>query len=245
MFYRSRWIWVFAVFGLACSGSSPDSAGGGVTVFAAASTMEAMGRALESFEESTGIEVVASYASSATLARQIEAGADAGIFLCAHADWVGYLEARNLIARRCDYLSNSLVLVVPSDGDVAVAALDDLASPAVERIAIGDPESVPAGMYAAEALVRSGLWERVHSKIVPSTDVRLALLYVERGEAEAGIVYATDARITERVRVVASLDDNDSHEPSTRASCWFVTVIIVCRIHGRTVSSIIESRPSC
>ncbi len=174
--------------------------------FGAASTMEAATRAIEAFEEESGIEVTTSFASSATLARQIEAGADAAVFLSAHADWVGALEAADLVSERTRLFGNSLVIIVPRDSDLALTTPGGLDSDEVERLALGDPEAVPAGMYAKEALTALGLWEAVEAKAVHAMDVRQALLFVERGEADAGIVYATDAAITDKVRVEVRLD---------------------------------------
>ena len=174
--------------------------------FGAASTMEAATRAIEVFEENSGVGVAASFASSATLSRQIEAGADAGVFLSAHVDWVEALYAAGLVSEHTPLLGNSLVLIVPQDSKLSLSEPGSLKNDEVEHIALGDPEAVPAGMYAKEALTKLGLWEAVAGKTVHAMDVRQALLFVERGEVEAGIVYATDAAMTEKVRVEARLD---------------------------------------
>lgn len=188
-----------ALLAAACA-PAPESAP--VLVFAAASTADAVEDAARGFD---GGPVRVASGGSGTLARQIEAGAEAGLFLSANPEWAEYLEGRGLVAARRDLLANRLVLVVPS-GSEGVANPEDLLKANVGRIAIGDPEIVPAGAYAREALRKLGLWNRLERKIVPAGDVRQALLYVERNEAGAAIVYATDARLAEDIRVVYEFD---------------------------------------
>jgi len=188
------------------SGDRALDSGRTLVFFGAASTMEAATRAIEVFEEESGVAVTTSFASSATLARQIEAGADAAVFLSAHADWVAALEAAGLVSERTQLFGNSLVIIVPRDSDLSLSTAGGLESDEVERLALGDPEAVPAGMYAKEALTALGVWEAVEAKAVHAMDVRQALLFVELGEADAGIVYATDAAMTNKVRVEARLD---------------------------------------
>ncbi len=178
----------------------------GVLFFAAASATEAVFRAAEAFEAQSGLAVATSFASSATLARQIEAGAQAGVFLSAHGDWVDVLEGAGLVTERTELLGNGLVLIVPRDSELTFGWPGDLDMNDVEYLALGDPETVPAGIYAKEALVKLGLWERVRARVVRGADVRQALLFVELGEADAGIVYATDAAMTDAVRIEARLD---------------------------------------
>jgi molybdate transport system substrate-binding protein len=179
-----------------------------VVVFAAASATEAVSAMAERFAELAGAEVVRSFAASSVLARQIESGAPADVFISADARWMDYLAARGLIddASRCDLLRNSLVLIAPRGSDAAFeltpgaplsAALDG------GRLAMGDPDHVPAGLYGRQALERLGVWHAVEGRIVRSASVRAALVLVARGEAAFGIVYATDAMVTDEVRVVA------------------------------------------
>ena len=177
-----------------------------VLFFAAASTTEATARAAEAFEAQSGVAVAISFASSATLAQQIEAGAEAGVFLSAHREWTEVLEAAGLVTERTELLGNSLVLIVPRDSELTFGWPGDLDMNDVEFLALGDPDTVPAGIYAKEALVNLGLWESLRAKVVRGMDVRQALLFVERGEADAGIVYATDAAMTDAVRIEARLD---------------------------------------
>ena len=177
-----------------------------VLFFAAASATEAASRAVEAFEARSGIAVATSFASSATLAQQILAGAEAGVFLSAHRDWVEVLEGAELVTERTELLGNSLVLIVPRDSELTFGRPGDFDTNSVEYFALGDPDTVPAGIYAKEALVTLGLWETLRAKVVRGADVRQALLFVELGEADAGIVYATDAAMTDAVRIEARLD---------------------------------------
>lgn len=178
-----------------------------VVVFAAASMVVALDPIAEAYRTDTSIKLTISYASSSTLAQQIENGAPAEVYISADPAWASTLQESGHASQRVDFLGNGLVLVVPAAAGDAVVKPQDLTGEAVKHISIGDPDSVPAGRYAKEALETLGLWEGVQTKLVPGMDVRQALLYVERGEAEAGIVYATDAKGSEAVRVVAVLDE--------------------------------------
>src|SRR5947208_10631158 len=176
-------------------------------VFAAASLSDALEEVGRAFTAATGVRVAASYAASSVLAKQIEAGAPADAFLSAGVAWVDYLEKRGLIrpSSRRDVLRNTLVLIAPADSTLRlrIAPGFDLAG-ALEggRLAIADPDSVPAGEYARAALTRLGVWSRVSDRAVRGENVRAALAYVARGEAPLGIVYRTDAQAERRVRVV-------------------------------------------
>lgn len=177
-------------------------------VFAAASTKDAVDEVLRSFAESRpNASVRASYGSSAALAQQLQLGAEADLFLSANQRWVDALEEKGHVASRHDLLGNRLAAIVPADSKLKLTAPEDLLSDRVQRIAIGQPDSVPAGIYARQALTRLGLWERLKPKAVGSADVRQALAFVETGAAEAGIVYSTDAAISKRVKVAFALDE--------------------------------------
>ena len=192
---------------VALAGCGADgSARAKVGLFGAASTTDALDEIRARFEQTHDAQVRANYASSATLAHQIESGAGADVFLSANVQWVDYLEDKGLVARRRDLLGNRLVVVVPSDSQLRVASLEDLLGEPIERLALGDPEAVPAGIYAKQALVNKGLWERVQKKVVAADDVRRALFYVETGNAQAGIVYSTDAAISDSVKVALEID---------------------------------------
>ena len=188
---------------------------GQVTVFAAASTTDAVQAVLTAFRKAhPRTDVRASFAASSTLAKQIARGAPADLYISANVAWMDYLADRGAIdpASRVDLLGNRLVLVAspmsPVSGDLAKLpeALGE------RRLAIGDPAHVPAGIYAKQALQALGFWEKVADRAAFAADVRAALALVGRGEAAAGIVYATDARISDRVKRVATLPA-DSHPP--------------------------------
>lgn len=189
------------------------------SLFAAASTTDAVTKIAGDFEVKTGCKVTTVFAGSSTLAKQIEAGAPAQLFLSANESWMDKLASDGLVdsATRMDLLGNELVLIAPKDealqysfeeGASLTTAIGD------GKLALADPEAVPAGIYAREALIHLKLWDDVAGQIVSSGDVRAALAWVERGEARAGIVYRTDARISDKVIIVATIP-NDSHEAVT------------------------------
>ncbi len=176
-----------------------------VTVFAAASTTNALDEIKAAFTKSTGAEVRTSYAASSVLAQQIENGADADLFISADAAWADHVEGKMPVAKRRNLLGNRLVIVVPSESKLRLAKPEDLVSDQVEHLALGDPDAVPAGKYARQALAKLGIWEKLKGKVASAEDVRHALTYVETGAAEAGIVYATDAAISKKVRVAVEI----------------------------------------
>lgn len=158
----------------------------------------------------SGDQVDASFASTAVLARQVVSGADAHLFLAANASWADHLEERGLVERRVDLLGNTLVIVVPSGSSLVLSDPTALTGADVERVAIADPESVPAGLHAREAFTRLGAWEALGAKLVVAGDVRQALALVERGEVDAGIVFSTDARASDRVQVACRIPESAS-----------------------------------
>lgn len=189
-------------------------------VFAAASATEAVLEATKAFEAAhPGLEVVPSFASSSTLARQIENGAPANLFLSANPDWMDYLEDGGHLAAglRVDLLRNRVVLIAPADSGLSIAIAPGFplaAALAGERLSMGDPDHVPAGIYGKAALQALGVWAELEPLTARAADVRGALALVERGEAAAGIVYATDAAITGKVRIVGVFPES-SHPPVT------------------------------
>mgnify|MGYP003145559351 CR=1 FL=1 len=189
-----------------------------LTVFAAASLTDAMTQAGKVYERKTGAQLRFSFASSSTLARQIEAGAPADLYASANEKWMDWLETRGLVlaGSRTSPIANRLVLVAPeSEKPPGGERIENL--PALlggqGRIAMGDPAHVPAGIYGKEALKSLGLWTALEPRLAAADNVRAALALVERGEAPYGIVYATDARIA-RVRVVEAFPDT-AHTPIT------------------------------
>jgi molybdate transport system substrate-binding protein len=209
----------FTLLGL-FSGTERAEAGetDSVTVFAAASTTNALLDIGRLFESRGLGKVICSFASSSTLAKQIEQGAPADIYVSANRQWMDYLQESGVIdaSSRFDLLSNRIVLIVPVDSVIErIDIHGGLDLPGLLQdglLAMGDPDHVPAGIYGKQALEKLGLWEGVQGRVARSKDVRAALALVERGEAPIGLVYATDAAITDRVRVVGVFDP-DSHPP--------------------------------
>jgi molybdate transport system substrate-binding protein len=187
-------------------------------VFAAASMKNALDDVDTAFMKQTSIKVVASYAASSALMRQIEQGAPADVFISADVNWMDYGEQHHLInsATRVDLLGNRLVLIAPKDskvGNVSIGPGFDLAALAGDgRIAAGDVRAVPAGIYAKAALQKLSIWTAVEPKLAMAENVRAALVLVARGEAALGIVYATDAKVEPRVKIVGVFPA-DSHPP--------------------------------
>jgi molybdate transport system substrate-binding protein len=188
-----------------------------IVVFAAASLKNALDESSASYQRETATGILISYAASSTLAKQIENGAPADLFISADLDWMDYLQQRHLIKpeTRVTLLGNRLVLIAPADSTATVEirpgfALADLLGD--QRLAMADPGAVPAGKYGKAALEKLGVWPSVEAKVAPAEDVRAALLLVERRETPLGIVYATDAAADKGVRIVASFPE-DSHAP--------------------------------
>jgi molybdate transport system substrate-binding protein len=186
-------------------------------VFAAASLTNVLQELGDGFTKQTAIPVRFSFAASSALARQIENGSPADVFFSADLQWMDYLQSRHFIqsGTRHDLLGNRLVLIAPIDSRVALKIQSNFALAATVgkgHLAIGDPDSVPAGRYAREALTSLGVWNAVAQRTVRADSVRSALAFVDRGEAELGIVYETDALIDKKVRVVDVFPD-DSHMP--------------------------------
>jgi molybdate transport system substrate-binding protein len=172
-----------------------------VAVYAAASLTEALKDVARGFEAQTGHKVVFNLGASSDLARQIKAGAPADVFFSADSAQMDGLLAAGLVraADRVDVLSNILVLVVPASSTARMSQPTDVL--AVKHLALADPQAVPAGVYARTWLESIGLWDKLKDKVVPTLNVRAALSAVESENADAGIVYRTDARISKHVRV--------------------------------------------
>jgi molybdate transport system substrate-binding protein len=189
-----------------------------ITVFAAASLKNALDDVNAAFTKATGIKVVASYAASSALMKQIENGAPAAVFVSADLDWMDY-GARNKLIKddtRVNLLGNRLVLIAPKDsklGNVIIAPGFDLAKLAGEgRIVTGDVRAVPVGKYAKAALEKLGAWAAAEPKFAMTENVRAALTLVARGEAALGIVYETDAKVEPNVKIIGAFGA-DSHPP--------------------------------
>ncbi len=188
-----------------------------VTVFAAASTTSALEAVTGEYEAAGGATVRLVFAASSTLAKQITQGAPADLFLSANAAWMDVLVERGAVepGSRRTLLANRLVLIVPANSAAATATNGTVPLPEIlgtRPLAIADPAHVPAGIYAEAALKSLGLWDALAGRMVRTGNVRAALALVDRGEAGAGVVYASDAPIAPGVRVVATLPA-ESHPP--------------------------------
>ncbi|MES2438127.1 MAG: molybdate ABC transporter substrate-binding protein [Verrucomicrobiota bacterium] len=177
-----------------------------ITVFAAASLTDSLKEIAVRYENETGDKVRFNFAASNTLAQQIQAGAPADLFFSADEAKMDGLAAAGLILKetRKDLLGNSLVIITQENG-LKISAPADLAKSAIKHLSLGDPKAVPAGVYAKAWLEKIGLWTSVEAKVVPAENVRAAMAVVESGNAEAGIVYKTDASISKKVTVAMEI----------------------------------------
>jgi molybdate transport system substrate-binding protein len=189
-----------------------------ITVFAAASMKNALDDVNAAFTRQTGTKIVASYAASSALMRQIEQGAPADVFVSADLEWMDYGAQKKLIneGTRVSLLGNKLVLIAPKDSkidNVTIGQGFDLAKLVGDgKVATGDVKSVPVGKYARAALEKLGAWSAAEGKFAMADNVRAALNFVARGEAALGIVYETDAKVEPNVKIVGAFP-SDSHAP--------------------------------
>lgn len=183
-----------------------------ISVFAAASLTESLKEIAVAYEKQSGDKILFNFGASSFLARQIEEGAPADIFFSADEAKMNGLEKKGLILKetRKSRLSNLLVIVVATEKGAAIGDPKDLATARVKRLALAEPRTVPAGIYAKEYLQRQNLWTAIEAKIVPTENVRAALSAVEAGNAEAGIVYKTDASISRKVKVAYEVPAKDN-----------------------------------
>lgn len=195
------------LFALAAEAAPADE----ILVFAAASLTDALDEIAPGYAATSGNAVRFDFGATSTLARQIEAGAPADLCLSADAATIDGLERRGLLlaGTRRRILSNRLAIIVAAEHGAAVAAPRDLLGPRVRGLALAEPESVPAGVYARQWLTALGLWDAVRAKVLPVDNVRAALATVAAGNADAAIVYRTDARISSRVRIAYAVPDGE------------------------------------
>ncbi|SEH24897.1 molybdate ABC transporter substrate-binding protein [Magnetospirillum fulvum] len=209
---------IAALFGLVLTCFSVTAMAAEVRVFAAASLTNALNDIGALYTARTGDKMVASYAASSALARQIEQGAPADVFVSADLKWMDHMVAQKLVdpESRFNLLGNLLVLIAPANstlGKIDLSPKTDIAALAGEgRIATGNPDSVPVGLYFKQAMERAGQWGAVAPKVAGADSVRAALTLVERGEAPLGVVYATDAAVSTKVKVVGVFPDS-MHDP--------------------------------
>jgi molybdate transport system substrate-binding protein len=188
-----------------------------ITVFAAASLKDALDENLKAYRATSSDRVVASYAASSALAKQIEAGAPADVFISADLQWMDYLAQKRLIkpGTRRNLLRNRLVLIAPTNSKVKADIVPGFPLARLlggGPLAMANPDAVPAGLYGKAALEALGVWKDVQSKVASTENVRAAMVLVERGEAPLGIVYRTDAAVDPKVRVVGTFPEN-THPP--------------------------------
>ena len=206
----SLWIVLGALFAMPAAAAE-------VRVLAAASLKEAMDEQARRFEAASGDKVVVSYGASNALAKQIEAGSPADLFISADVDWMDHVDTRRLLApgTRIDLLRNTLVLIAPAASPVKLDIAPGFAlaqALGAGKLAMANPDSVPAGKYGKRALESLGVWTSVEAQVARAENVRAALVLVARGEAPLGIVYNTDALAEHGVKVVGTFPAS-SHPP--------------------------------
>jgi molybdate transport system substrate-binding protein len=211
---------ILSLFAVLAATPRPATAEDTITIFAAASLKNALDDVDAAFTKATGVKVTASYAASSALAKQIEAGAPADIFISADLSWMDYVAGKNLIKAdsRYNLLGNKLVLIAGQDSKlsgVTIAPGFDIAKLAGDgRIAVADTKAVPAGLYAKAALEKLGSWAAAEPKLAQAGNVRATLAFVARGETPIGIVYETDAKVEPKVKIVGTFPDG-SYPPVT------------------------------
>jgi len=194
-------------------GSTPEKVE--IMVSAAASLTDALNELKTSFEtDHPKVKVVYNFGSSGKLATQIEQGAPSDVFLSASKKDMDSLEEKDLIQKdsRIDFTSNTLVLITNKDSSLSLTSFEEIDSGKISHFAIGEPEIVPVGRYTKEVLEKLNLWEPMQSIVVFASDVRQVLTYVESGNAEAGVVYSSDAKISDKVKVLAEANP-EWHQP--------------------------------
>jgi molybdate transport system substrate-binding protein len=197
--------------------SNKDSNKPEILVFAAASLTNVLGELSAAWTATSGVRVKNSFAASSVLARQIEAGVKADLFVSADQEWMDYLQSRNFVDKptRRNLVGNRLALIAPVDSRIQlkIAPGFDLAGTlGKQRLATGDPDTVPVGRYARSALISLGIWDEIQDRLVRADNVRSAMTFVALGEVPLGIVYATDAQMDSKVRIVDMFPGN-THPP--------------------------------
>jgi len=199
--------------------SAQEQKRGELLVFAAASLTNVLGDLSTNWAQTSGVQVKLSFAASSVLARQIEAGGRADVFISADQEWMDYLAQRALIDKRSRHnlVGNQLVLIAPADStlELRIAPGFDLVGALKGgRLATGDPDTVPVGRYARSSLMSLGVWDDIADRLVRADNVRSAMMFVSRGEVPLGIVYTTDALVDRKVRIVDTFPEA-THAPIT------------------------------
>ena len=229
MFRITLAIWLSSIAAVACAAD--------ITVFAAASLKESLDENVRTFAAKSGRQVRVSYAASNALARQIENGAPADLFLSADEEWMDYVAQRNLLAQgtRRDLVVNTLVLVAPADRTLSLRIAPNFPLAAAlkgGRLALANPDTVPIGKYAKAALTSLGVWSEVEKTLTRSENVRASLVLVARGETPLGIVYATDAKAEPKVKVL------DSFAASLHPPVVYPGAVVAGRLNPATLALI-------
>ncbi|MGM8211323.1 molybdate ABC transporter substrate-binding protein [Virgibacillus sp. W0430] len=185
-----------------------------LTVSAAASLADVMEEMKEAYEADHNVRIIYNFAGSGKLAHQIEQGAPADVFISASEKWMDLLEEKELIeqATRDNITRNKLVLIGKINTADQIESIDEIANQTIDQIAIGNPESVPAGQYTKELLISLGMWDELQEKFVLAKDVRQVLTYTETGNVNVGFVYKSDARISDAVTIIEEVDEKH-HKP--------------------------------
>lgn len=205
----------FLMVGCSNSNNTNESAKQEVYILAAASMTDAVKEIGANYEkEHPNVKLIYNFASSGALQTQIEQGAPADIFISAAQKQMDNLEQKNLIDKstRRDLLENKVVLITNKDNTLKISDFNDLATDKIKKIALGDPKSVPVGQYSEEIFKNLNILDNVSKKAVYASDVRQVLSWVENGEVDCGIVYATDAAISDKVKILMNAPDN-THKP--------------------------------
>lgn len=213
-------ITVFLLFGCSTNGNNANSNKSSdeetiqLTISAAVSLTDALEEIKELYEQDHAVDLIFNLAGSGTLAQQIQQGAPSDIFISANQDWMDILEKEELIIKdtRTDVTGNTLVLITNESSSISYQSFDEISPIDLDEVAIGNPESVPAGAYTEEVLQNLDIWDKLEEKIVLAKDVRQVLTYVESGNADIGFVYESDALSTEQINILATADEG-LHDP--------------------------------
>jgi len=214
---QKLWLAVTLAASLVAASVPALAADEGPTVFAAASLKNALDAVAADWQKKTGNKAVISYAATSSLAKQVQQGAEADVFISADLAWMDYLEKRNLIdpKTRFNLLANQLVLIAPKDSKITVRIANGFPLAKLlgdGRLAIAGVDAVPAGKYGKAALQSLGVWDSVKGKLAQAENVRAALRLVSLAETPLGVVYGSDAKADPNVKVVAMFPE-DSHPP--------------------------------
>ena len=218
---KASWLGLVGVFlGLllvvGCGGEPPKAAAPAeLNVSAAVSMKDALGEIQQQYQKKNpNVKLVFNLGASGSLQKQIEQGAPADLFISAAPKQMNELQGKGLLQQqtRKNLLENKLVLIVPQNSQLTIKSFEELADPAVKRLAVGEPQVVPAGQYAQQVLKKLNLWEKLEERMVLAKDVRTVLTYVESGNADAGIVYKTDAAVSTKIKIIATAAEG-SHQP--------------------------------